>query len=70
MIVRNRVFRIGLSLVSLGALAIVLILTYNHSLEDSLPFVLYFIAWITIPAGFLICLTGIVLVLVRGSQHR
>jgi len=51
MIARNRVFRFGLSLIGVGALAIFSILIYGHGLEDTLPFVLYFIAWITIPAG-------------------
>ena len=68
MIARNRVFRFGLSLIGVGALAIFSILIYGHGLEDTLPFVLYFIAWITIPAGLLVCLSGIVLVLVRGRQ--
>jgi hypothetical protein len=69
MIARNRLFRFGLSRISVGALAIFSMLIYDHGLEDTLPFVLYFIAWITVPAGLLFCLTGVLLVLVRGRQH-
>jgi hypothetical protein len=67
MTMRNRVFRFGLSLLGVGVMAICSILIYGHGLEDTLPFILYFAAWITIPAGLLFCLTGIVLARRKGQ---
>ncbi|MEI9975674.1 MAG: hypothetical protein WDO73_28595 [Ignavibacteriota bacterium] len=55
----NPLLRFGLAIGATGALALILLLAYNHGLEDTLPFVLYLICWTTIPLALLLCLAGI-----------
>jgi hypothetical protein len=69
---QSPILRFGLALMVIGVLAVVSLLIYNHGLEDALPFVLYFVAWSTIPLGLLLCLVAVCLNLMRGrpgSSH-
>lgn len=59
MLKRNRLLRIGLWFGGIGVLALLLLLVYNHGLEDTLPLVLYLICWLTIPVGLLLCAIGV-----------
>lgn len=69
-ITQSLVFRFVLVLITIGILALVCLLAYNHGLEDTLPFVLYFIAWTTIPAGTVCCLVAVSLSLRRGRSRQ
>ena len=64
----NSLLRFGLALLATGALAFVSLLAYNHGLEDTLPLVLYFICWLTVPLGLLLCVAGIAYSLYRSRE--
>lgn len=67
---RNLVLRFGLMIFAMGALALLLLLIYNHGLEDALALALYTIAYVSIPVGLLLCLLGVVINFVRRrSMH-
>jgi hypothetical protein len=67
---RNLVLKSGLSLIGIGLLSIVVLLLYNHGLEDMLPLALYLIAYIAIPVGVLFCLVGVVVNLLRARSQE
>jgi hypothetical protein len=62
---RNLLLRFGLTIFTIGTLALVLLLAYNHGLEDTFPLTLYLIAWFAIPTGLLLCLIGALIKFVR-----
>ena len=63
---QSLILRIGLALVVVGSFAIVLLLVYNHGLEDAVPFLLYLVAWSTLPLGLLLSLVAVCLNLMEG----
>jgi hypothetical protein len=63
----NLALRFGITLFVIGALALLLLLVYNHGLEDTFPLILYTIAYVAISVGLLLCLVGVAINLVR---HR
>jgi hypothetical protein len=67
---RNLVLKSGLSLIGVGLLSIVVLLLYNHGLEDTLPLALYLIAYIAIPVGLLFWLVGVVVNLLRARSQE
>ena len=67
---RNLAFRSGLAMCAFGLFAIVLLLVYDHGLEDTLPFALYLFAAVAIPAGLAFCLGSVAVNLIRGRLRR
>jgi hypothetical protein len=65
---RNLVLRFGLAITAVGLLSTVLLLIYNHGLEDTLPFTLYLIAFVALPVGLVLCLAGVIVNLVRARS--
>jgi hypothetical protein len=63
------VLRSGLALIAIGVLAVVSLLIHNRGLEDTVPFVLYLVAWSTIPLGLLLCLVAVCLNLIKGRPN-
>jgi hypothetical protein len=62
--------RFGLTLIAIGAVALVALVIYNHGLEDTLPFFLYLIAWVAVPIGSLCCLVAMGLRLLRRRSQQ
>jgi hypothetical protein len=56
---QNLALRSGLTLSIIGLLSVAMLLIYNHGLEDTLPFILYLIAFTTIPLGLILCIAGV-----------
>jgi hypothetical protein len=67
---RNLVLKSGLTLIAVGLLSVVVLLLDNHGLSDTLPFILYLIAYIAIPAGLIFCLVGVVVNLLRARSQK
>jgi hypothetical protein len=63
------ILRSGLVLIAIGVLAVVSLLIYNRGLEDTVPFVLYLVAWSAVPLGVLLCLVAVCLNLIKGRPN-
>jgi hypothetical protein len=66
----NFALKSGLTVFAVGVLSVALLLIYNHGLEDTLPLVLYLIAFAAIPLGVVLCLIGLVVNLLRSRAHK
>jgi hypothetical protein len=54
----------------MGLLALASLFIYNHGLEETLPFILYTIAAVTIPLGLMLCILGVIFNRVRRSAQN